>query len=158
MIVVEIANSLSLRISPFTLQPSIATPRQFLPSIPFENRTDLPLGRGLLGSLGTPLGRGGGGTGGVPVAVAGLDGVTPLATGGGSTSETSRGGLPVTTGGSEAGLDGGNTLLLDAGELLLLDLVLGLGLGVAVWGGGEQMLVNLSVAGLEVTYRSTDQP
>ncbi len=90
------------------------------------------MGGGLLGSLGTPLGGGGGGTGGIPVALAGRDGIAPLTTGGGGTSETSRRSLPVTTGGSEAGLDGGNTLLLDTGELLLLDLVLGLGLGVAV--------------------------
>lgn len=112
------------------------TLQHILPPLPtclstHSRRTDLPLSRSLLGSLSTPLGGGGGGTGGIPVALASLDGIAPLTAGGG-TGETSRGGLPVTTGGSEAGLDGGNTLLLDTGELLLLDLVLGLGLGVAV--------------------------
>lgn len=120
----------------FHLQPSTIAPRQILPlpltcPLIHPRRTDLPLGRGLLGGLGTPLGGGGGGTSGIPVALAGRDGIAPLTTGGG-TSETSGSSLPVTTGGSEAGLDSGDTLLLDTGELLLLDLVLGLSLGVAV--------------------------
>lgn len=79
---------------------------------------------GRLASAGSPVGglASGGGSGGVPVA-----------RGSGSTGETSSGSLPVTTSGLlEARLDGGRALLVDAGELLLLDLVLGLGLRVAV--------------------------
>jgi len=98
-----------------------------------SRRANLPLGGSLLGSLSTPLSSGGSGTGGVPVAVASLDGVTPLTTSG-STGETgSRGSLPVTTSGGEAGLNSGNTLLINTGELLLLELLLSLSLGVAVW-------------------------
>jgi hypothetical protein len=94
----------------------------------------LPLA--LLGSLGGPLlgARGGGpvlasagGTGG------GGTSTVPASSGSGGTSEAGSGSIPVTTGGGETGLDSGGGLLLSTGdELLLLDLLLGLGLRVAV--------------------------
>lgn len=96
-------------------------------------RSLVTLPRGLLGSL---TGGGGGGSG--PLG-GGSGSGTPLVTGSavpagtGGTGEASGGSLPVTTSSSsEAGLDGSRALLLGAGDLLLLDLLLGLGLGVAV--------------------------
>ena len=95
-------------------------------------RSLVTLPRGLLGSL-----AGGGGSSGSSPLGGGGSG-TPLVTGSAvpagtsGTSEASGGSLPVTTSTSEAGLDGSGALLLDAGGLLLLDLLLGLGLGVAV--------------------------
>lgn len=90
-------------------------------------RNRLPLGGSLLGGLG-PL-TGGLGARGGPV----LTGTVPVATGGGGgTGEAGGGSLPVGTGLLDTGLDGGGALILNAGELLLLDLLLGLGLRVAV--------------------------
>jgi hypothetical protein len=103
-------------------------------------RSLVTLPRGLLGSL-----AGGGGSSGSSPLGGGGSG-TPLVTGSavpagtGGTSEASGGSLPVTTSTSEAGLDGSGALLLNAGGLLLLDLLLGLGLGVAVC----DMLVDVS--------------
>lgn len=96
----------------------------------------LPLG--LLASLVSPvagsLTGGGGSSGGSGSPVTTLAGSTvPVAaSGSSSTSEAGGGSVPVTTGLLEAGLDGGGALLVNAGELLLLDLVLSLGLRVAV--------------------------
>lgn len=97
----------------------------------------LPLG--LLGGLSGPVG-GLAGSGGGSSPVVSASGASGSAAGGTSTipvtgrgtSEAGSGGVPVTTGLLEAGLDGGGTLLVNTGELLLLDLVLGLGLRVAV--------------------------
>ena len=89
----------------------------------------LPLGgRALLRGLGTPLG--GSGSGGVPALSSGGGSVTPV--GASSASKTGGGSFPVTTRG-KAGLDGGDACVLDSGKLLLLDLLLGLGLRVAVY-------------------------
>jgi hypothetical protein len=81
---------------------------------------------GLLRSLSTPLSSRG--SSGIPGG-SGSRGLAPLATCGGG--EASGSSLPLASGG-EAGLDGGNTLLLNARNLLLFNLLLGLGLGVAV--------------------------
>lgn len=83
----------------------------------------LPLA-GLLGRLSAPLGSSSG-SGGVP---AGGSGVRAPLTGG-----TGRRRLPVSTGGESAGLDGSRANLVGGGELLLLNLVLSLGLRVAVY-------------------------
>lgn len=105
---------------------------------------DLPLG--LLGSIVGPVT---GGTGGGPVtALGGTSSGTGVPVGStllGTSEASGRGITPVATGRVlEARLDGGGALLVDTGELLLLDLVLGLGLGVAVCSEGlvgEQWLV-----------------
>lgn len=84
----------------------------------------LPLAS-LLSRLSTPLGStGSGSSSGVPAGGSRVG--APLASG------TSRRSLPVSTGGEGAGLDGGRANLVGGGELLLLDLLLGLGLRVAV--------------------------
>lgn len=92
---------------------------------------DLPL-RLLRGSVVGPLGggsaRSGGGGSGTPL----LAGGTVPASGGVGTGEASGGSLPVTAS-LETRLDGDRALLINAGELLLLDLVLSLGLRVAVY-------------------------
>ena len=90
----------------------------------------LPAGS-LLRSGISPLGRGGGGSGGARLPGGGLS-LAPLASSGGG--EASGSSLPVSTTSGEAGLDGDRALLLNAGDLLLLDLLLGLGLRVAVCG------------------------
>lgn len=94
-----------------------------------SSRVFLPLA--LLGGLGGPLlsARGG------PVLSRGGTGTVPAGGGGGGgTSEAGSGSVPVTsTSGGEGGLDGNGSLLLSAGdELLLLNLLLGLGLRIAV--------------------------
>lgn len=82
----------------------------------------------LLGTVGSPLG-GSGSTRGGPV----LTGSTvPTASGGGTAEGTRGGGLPVTTGVGETGLDSSLTGLVGASGLLLLDLLLGLLFRVAV--------------------------
>lgn len=84
----------------------------------------LPLAS-LLSRLSTPLGgSSGSGSSGVPAGGSGVR--APLASG------TGRGSLPVRTGGESASLDGGRANLVGGGELLLLNLLLGLGLRVAV--------------------------
>lgn len=85
---------------------------------------------GLLGSGVSPLGGGGRGSGSASLPGGGLS-LAPLGGGSGS-REASRSSLPVTSTSGEAGLDGDRALLLNGGELLLLDLLLGLGLRVAV--------------------------
>ena len=89
-----------------------------------------PLPLRLLGGLVGPLGGSGGSSlgGSGPV----LASAVPATAGGGSTSEARGGGVPVTSGLGEAGLDGSGALLLNTRELLLLDLLLSLGLRVAV--------------------------
>lgn len=82
----------------------------------------LPLA-GLLGRLSAPLGSSSGSSS-VPAGGSGVS--APLAGG------TSRRRLPVGTGGESAGLDGSGANLVGGGELLLLNLLLGLGLRVAV--------------------------
>ena len=99
--------------------------------------TALPLGL-LGGGVGSPLGGGSGGDGGRLAGAGGpvLTGAVPVSgsgSGGRGAGEAGGGGVPVTAGLLEAGLDSGGALLLNAGELLLLDLLLGLGLRVAVW-------------------------
>jgi hypothetical protein len=84
----------------------------------------LPLA-GLLGRLSTPLGSTSSGGGGVPAGGGRVS--APLA------GSTGRGSLPVSTGGEGAGLDSGRANLVGGGELLLLNLLLGLGLRVAVY-------------------------
>jgi hypothetical protein len=91
----------------------------------------LPLG--LLGGLVGPLaGRLASRRSPVGVVASGGGGV-PVASSARGTGKASGGSLPVaTTRLLEAGLDGSRALLVGAGELLLLNLLLGLGLGVAV--------------------------
>jgi hypothetical protein len=86
---------------------------------------------GLLGSGVSPLGGGGRGSGSASLPGGGLS-LAPLGGGSGS-REASRSSLPVTSTSGEAGLDGDRALLLNGGELLLLDLLLSLGLRVAVY-------------------------
>lgn len=89
----------------------------------------LPAGGRVLGSSVSPLSGGGrGSSAGLPVG-GGL-GLAPLAGSGGG--EASGSSLPVTSTSLETGLDGNGALLLNTRELLLLDLLLGLGLRVAV--------------------------
>lgn len=94
--------------------------------------------RGLLGSgLSSPLARGGGGrgrgSGGTSLPADRLS-LSPLATRGGGGGREGNGGssLPVTNSSREAGIDSSRGLLLNTGELLLLNLLLSLGLRVAV--------------------------
>lgn len=85
----------------------------------------LPL-RVLGGSLASPLS--GGSARGTPVLAGGT---VPASAGSGSTREA-RLSLPVGTSALEASLDGSGALLVDTGGLVLLDLLLSLGLRVAV--------------------------
>ena len=71
-------------------------------------------------------------SGSIPVLAGGGGSLVPAGGTSGGTSKACRSGLPVTTRGSEAALDGLDTLLIDTRELLLLDLLLSLGLRVAV--------------------------
>lgn len=89
--------------------------------------SDLPLR--LLGTgLASPLGGGGGsGTRGSPL----IAGSTVPASASSGAREAGLG-LPVGTSVLEAGLDGSGALLLNTGGLVLLDLLLSLGLRVAV--------------------------
>ena len=90
-----------------------------------------PLPLSLLSGLGGPLGGSGGSSlgGSGPV----LTSTIPATASSRGTSEARGGGVPVAAGGlGKASLDGSGTLLLNARELLLLDLLLGLGLRVAV--------------------------
>lgn len=88
----------------------------------------LPLS--LLSRLVGPLGGGGGlSSRGGPL----ITSTVPVAgSSSGGTGEARSGSVPVTTGLLEARLDGGGALLLNTRELLLLDLLLSLGLRVAV--------------------------
>ena len=88
----------------------------------------LPLA--VLGIGSAPLGGRGGGGGVAPLI--GLTIPASSSTGLG-TGEGGGSGLPVTTGGAdEAGVNGSRADLLGTGDLLLLDLLLSLGLRVAV--------------------------
>jgi hypothetical protein len=111
-------------ITPLRLTPTLLT---FFPNLP----------GGILGGLGsTPLSRrgrssrGSATTSGSSVPGTGLS-LAPLTTT--SSGEASRGGIPVTTSSGVTGLDSDNAFLLNTGELVFLDLVLSLGLRVAVF-------------------------
>lgn len=110
-----------------------------MPIMPESTRARLPsvvlrslLGRArflplasLLSRLSTPLsGTSSGSSGGVPAGGSWVG--APLA------SSTGRRSLPVGTSGEGAGLDGSRASLVGGDELLLLNLLLGLGLRVAV--------------------------
>lgn len=109
--------------------PIVSAPLRLTPKFAFLFRAVSCLPAGLL-SLG-PLGRGGSGRGSTRLPGGGL-GLGPVARGGSREGSRGSSSLPVTATSSEAGLDGGNTLLINTGELLLLDLLLSLGLRVAV--------------------------
>jgi hypothetical protein len=110
--------------------PIVSAPLRLTPEFSFLFRAVSCLPAGLLG-LG-PLGGGGGGRGSARLPGGGL-GLGPVASGGSREGSRSSSSLPVTSASGEAGLDGDRALLIDTGELLLLDLLLSLGLRVAVY-------------------------